>query len=575
MKGSIGRKVIAMMAILGAVFLVAIVANIMALSSIKENNNKTNIYLEMSEEKGEASIAFQQMQLYANICYFKQDSDDIEIMQTKLESCISDVNTAMENMQNLSVYTEDPDVIAAYEAWNAAMADFSDYCVELLTESRNGNYTTVKTMIDNLLEHKTPVQNAEDTYDTLVMERQKALQEQSTLKINQTCNFSIVLIVLFLIVMAGTIVVVMITIAKPAKKAGVLLQKIISKIENNEGDLTERIPVKTQDEIGQMTTGINGFLEQLQNVMQKLKQESEQMMISAEKVRREINESNESAGSVSAAMEEMSASMEEISATLEQLATGSDNVLDEVKAMTNKVTDGVNLVVDIKDRAQNMCQSTMESKESAGQIIVNIRKELETAVEESRSVEQINELTGEILNITSQTNLLALNASIEAARAGEAGKGFAVVADEIRILADNSRNAANNIQSISIQVTGAVERLTKNAEGVLRFIDEKVMKDYDGFVDVVEQYKKDADNVNDILTDFARNTGDINDTIQSMNVGINDIAVAVDESAKGVVSVAENAVSLVESITKIQQETDNNREISTKLSSEVNRFKNV
>lgn len=274
-------------------------------------------------------------------------------------------------------------------------------------------------------------------------------------------------------------------------------------------------------------------------------------------------------------MEEMSASMEEISATLEQLATGSDNVLDEVKVMTNKVTDGVNLVVDIKDRAQNMRQSTVESKESAGQIIVNIRKELETAVEESRSVEKINELTGEILNITSQTNLLALNASIEAARAGEAGKGFAVVADEIRILADNSRNAANNIQSISIQVTGAVERLTKNAEGVLRFIDEKVMKDYDGFVDVVEQYKKDADNVNDILTDFARNTGDINDTIQSMNVGINDIAVAVDESAKGVVSVAENAVSLVESITKIQQETDNNREISAKLSSEVNRFKNV
>ncbi|MGN0131512.1 MAG: methyl-accepting chemotaxis protein [Lachnospiraceae bacterium] len=575
MKGSIGRKVIAMMAVLGAVFLVAIMINIMALSSIKENNNKVNIYLEMNEVKSEASIAFQQMQLYANICYFKQDSEDIEIMRGKLRSCISDADTAMENMENLCIYTNDQDVIAAYETWDAAMADFADYCTELLAEAENGNYDTVKAMIDDMLGHKTPVQNAEDAYNTLVMERQKLLQEQSTSRINQTCNFTIVLIVLFLIVLVITIIVVMITIAKPAKKSGILLQQIVSKIENDEGDLTERIPVKTQDEIGQMAAGINGFLEQLQRVMQKLKQESEQMMISVETVRREINESNESAGSVSAAMEEMSASMEEIAATLGQLATGSDSVLAEVNQMMNKVNDGVNLVYDIKERAQDMHQSTVESKESAGQIIVDIRKELETAVKESRSVEQINELTGQILNITSQTNLLALNASIEAARAGEAGKGFAVVADEIRVLADNSRNTANNIQSISIQVTGAVERLAQNAEGVLRFIDEKVMKDYDGFVDVVEQYKKDADSVNDILTDFSQNTGDINETIQSMNIGINDIAIAVEESAKGVTSVAENAVSLVESISQIQQETENNQEISAKLSSEVNRFKNV
>lgn len=205
----------------------------------------------------------------------------------------------------------------------------------------------------------------------------------------------------------------------------------------------------------------------------------------------------------------------------------------------------------------------------------DIRNALEAAVAESRSVEQINELTGEILNITDQTNLLALNASIEAARAGEAGKGFAVVADEIRVLADNSRDTANNIQSISNQVTGAVEQLAKNAENMLHFIDKKIMKDYDDFVGVAGQYEKDADNVNDILTNFARNTGDINETIQTMNEGINNIAIAVDESARAVTSVAENAVNLVESITQIKKETENNQDISSKLSDEVNRFKNV
>lgn len=575
MKGSIGGKVIAMMAVLGGVFLAAIIINITALSSIKANNNKENIYLEMSQVKSEISVAFQQMQLYSNLSYFKQGTDELTTVQGKLRTGISDANEGMENLKNLCQYTGDEDVVAAVEEWDANLSSFSDYVMEVLEGSENGDFDAIKVLVDNQKEHKDPVQEAEDAYDAVVVERQTAIQEMSTAKINQTHATSIALVVVFLIVLVGTILVVMVTIARPAKRSGILLQEIVNKIENDEGDLTERIPVNTKDEVGQMAEGINGFLGQLQAVMQKLKLESEHMMSSAEAISREIDESNENASGVSAAMEEMSASMEEISATLGQMATGSDSVLDEVRNMTGQVNDGVQLVVDIRERAQNMHENTLESKSSTGKIVVDIRKTLETAVEESRSVEQIKELTGEILNITSQTNLLALNASIEAARAGEAGKGFAVVADEIRVLADNSRDTANNIQNISNQVTGAVERLAKNAENMLHFIDEKVMKDYDGFVEIVAQYEQDADNVNEILMEVAKNTNDIKDTIQSMNIGINDIAIAVDESAKGVTSVAENAVGLVESITQIQQETENNQEISAKLSSEVNRFKNV
>ena len=204
-----------------------------------------------------------------------------------------------------------------------------------------------------------------------------------------------------------------------------------------------------------------------------------------------------------------------------------------------------------------------------------IRSSLNSALEESRTVEKINQLTQEILDISSQTNLLSLNASIEAARAGDAGRGFSVVADEIRVLADGSAKTAGNIQSISLLVTNAVNKLAKNAEDMIHFIDDKVIKDYDDLVSVAQQYERDTDDVNELFREFAGNTSDINSTIQSITQGINNISIAADESARGVATAAENVVNLVDSISMIQEETENHRQISSQLEEEVNRFKNV
>lgn len=574
-RGSIGRKVITMMAVLGGVFFVAIAVNVMALSSISGNNDRINIYLDMGQVKSQASAVFQKVQLYSNLSYFKQGTEELDSMREKLESCISELDGAMDALGDFCGQTKDTDVIAAYETWDSAMVDFLDYCTQILSEVEKKDFKTAGIMVDALKVKKDPVQEAEDAYGILTAEKQKSIQEMSTVKIRQTFSLSMVFAGLFLLVTTAAIVIVIVTIARPAKESSLALQQIVNKIENKEGDLTERIPVKTKDEIGQLAAGVNGFLEQLQGVMQKLKQESEQMMDSAKMVHKETDESNKSASSVSEEMEEMAASMQEISATLGQMTAGSNHVLKEVEAMMDQVNHGVQLVNGIKDCAKSMHNETLENKKSAGQIMADISRNLTVSVEESRSVQQINDLTGEILDITSQTNLLALNASIEAARAGEAGRGFAVVADEIRVLADNSRDTANKIQNVSSQVTGAVENLAQNAEDMLRFIDGNVMKDYDSFVDVVEKYEQDASRVNEILTEFAGNSSDINQIIQGIHTSINDIAAVVDENAKGVTNVAANAAGLAASIRQIQKESDNNQDISLKLGEEVNRFKNV
>jgi len=120
-----------------------------------------------------------------------------------------------------------------------------------------------------------------------------------------------------------------------------------------------------------------------------------------------------------------------------------------------------------------------------------------------------------------------------------------------------------------------VDKLVKNAECMFEFIDEKVMKDHDDFLAVVEKYESDADVINGMFHEFSINTGEIRDTISSMNVGLNDISTAVDESAKEVTATAGQAVNLAAAISNIQLQTNKNKEVSEMLSNEVGCFKNI
>jgi len=575
-KRSIGGKIFTMLVILGLIFMVAIVSNIAALGVIRSNNSKmVNIYMELQDEKEGMSVAFQEMLLYSNLSYFKRDTSEAENVNEKLGTAIENMNHYRDVMDSLTKKSGDKELIDKYKVLNDLQGELSDFMSEIKKAAENRDDKKAEEMIASIREYKLAVQAAQEDYEKALADKVDYMERHNTIKINGTAVFEVVLAVAFVIVFGAVVIIVRLTIVKPAKVSGAHLQRIVDKIANNEGDLTERIPIKSKDEIGQMTAGINGFLEQLQNVMQRLKSESEGIMVSAETVKDEIDKSNENASSVSAAMEEMSAGIEEISATLSQIANGSDSILDEINEMNNQMQEGARLVKTIKAHAGDMYQSTVAGKNDTIETIMDIREAMNEALKESRSVERINELTGEILDITGQTNLLSLNASIEAARAGEAGKGFAVVADEIRVLADNSAETANNIQNISKLVTDAVDKLSSNAENILKFIDEKIMKDYDSFVEVAGQYEKDADGMNEILDVVAANANEINETMKVMNTGLNDIAIAVDENAKGVTNVAENAVSLVEAFSQIHQETETNQEISLKLSSEVNRFKKV
>ena len=576
MKKSIGTKVSLMLAALALVFLVVLLVNLYVLRSIGSINNElTSIYTIIEYEEGCISDAFQRVQLYGNLCYIKQGTEEETIVKEKLEVAITDLSKHMLDIDGLCRKINDSSLLDAVTAWKEETISFCDFASEIYDAAIADDYDTVFVLMDDIKPIKTVVEEKGTLFN---QEFGAKLMDISTDSVNQIRGARVINYAL-LVVFVGMFVLVVLMITKsvirPAKKSGQILDKIMEKLEMGEGDLTLRIPVTTEDEVGRMAKGINSFMEILQVLIQKLKIPSDDLMNSVQKVAGEISESNKNACSISATMEQMSASMEEISATISQIADGSDSVLKEIENMNSKVASGVELIQKIKHRAKKMHQNTIDGRDATSGTISEIRTTLKSALEESRSVEKIKELTSEILDITSQTNLLSLNASIEAARAGEAGKGFAVVADEIRALADSSASTANNIQNISNLVISAVDKLARNAEGILQVIDEKVMKDYDEFIVVVEKYESDADTINGIFAEFSADTGDIKETVSGINAGLNDMSTAVAESDKGVTATAENAVSLATAIVSIQQQTNSNQEVSAMLSKEVSCFKNV
>ena len=110
---------------------------------------------------------------------------------------------------------------------------------------------------------------------------------------------------------------------------------------------------------------------------------------------------------------------------------------------------------------------------------------------------------------------------------------------------------------------------------MLKFVDEKVIKDYDGFVQIVEQYREDAESMDALLTDFANSASSVNEVMGTINQGLNDISITVDESAKGVSDVAASTSELVNAMALIKEETEVSQNISKELSGEVNRFEVV
>ena len=257
-------------------------------------------------------------------------------------------------------------------------------------------------------------------------------------------------------------------------------------------------------------------------------------------MRENIDTANEYSNMASEEMRELEASMNQVSDTAASVNSDVKAVGDHVIELAQASEDLLSYASQMSLRADEMRSNAEKNMQNTSDVMGEILVELNNSIEESKSVEQVNVLTKEILAISSKTNLLALNASIEAARAGEAGRGFAVVADEIRELADHSRVAANDIQNVNSMVVKAVSGLIESSDNMVRYVNESVMPDYEGFVASGQQYSSDASYINEIVTEVSHMAVELRTLVKSITAEVAGIAETVEASTGEVSGSAEH-----------------------------------
>lgn len=432
-----------------------------------------------------------------------------------------------------------------------------EYIQDYIDHTEDGDLITVYKPIEDNAGKVVAILGCDYDASSITAELQKAVVQ--TLQIGGICMILAILIL--------TIIVSRIT------KGLMQVNAKIYDLVHNEGDLTQKLDVRSGDELELIAGNVNELLAYIRKIMIGISSGSMRLMSSSRKMVDHLSSADESITDVSATMQEMSAAMEETTSSLNQITEAIDEIYSSVERIAGNADAGKVSSQEMESRASGANDAAAEGEKKANIETEKMADSLNEKIAKSKSVEQIEILTSNIIEITEQTNLLALNASIEAARAGEAGRGFAVVADEIGKLAGNSADAAAKIRQVSAEVIQAVDELAEGSQQMIEFVRNSTEEGFGGLVATSENYATDANAMRAMMEQFAQTAEELRSTMDGIRESISAVNIAVEESAKGIAGVSESSVQLTGNVNDIQSEASDNNGIAEDLATEVGKFK--
>ena len=549
--------------ILGAL---TIICNVMAINNIRTVNSNA------------ADITDNCMMSVSDLGEIKNDIHTLglsHIIATDLNTMISVVGEINDNQEELEKkldeykkYVQNDDM----DTYNSLVSNYNTMKYELgniMAYSALGKTEEAYAIANGVVsDSSTAIQKDIEVLSTHANDTASEARERLTSVYASSLVSNGIVIIISVILIIVAIYCVMKYVIKPIIATNKDIRDIIDGIDNGEGDLTKRVRVISNDEIADLGNGINLFMDKLQEILKLIIENTNYMENVVAEVDGSVVKSNDSASDLSAMTEELSATMQDVNT----INDNADNILKDVEIIATKSDDINQFSKEMKANAEKIESDARYNMVQTGEKVGNILDVLNKAIEDSKSVDQVNNLTNDILNISSQTNLLALNASIEAARAGEAGKGFAVVADEIRQLADSSRETANKIQSINSVVVAAVNNLSDNANNLVSYLQQTILPEFQTFVDGGVKYKENASYIENAMDEFVEKTDVLKKNMDEIAHSINTITTVVDDGAAGVNNAAISTQDLVEDIVNISNKMIENKGIAQNLKNSTNIF---
>lgn len=574
---SLRHKIIIPVAILGIMIILVSVTGIVGQRNISnESALISQKHIPGIEELSTISTTYQSLRRVSFAHVVANESHNSTVvgnLEKERKDYVDKINTTCDSLEQYIITNKDKASLASFRK------DFSAYVIivdKILEASNQADYKEAAKLCNEDL--RDAGKNLTSFVDSMMESKQEEIKnaENAQARAQRTSTISIVIaLAIAAIVFCFTMWVSWKWAIKRLINIKKQLLNIIKEIEEGKGDLTHRVQCFCTDEIGSLASAINIFMCTMHNIMCKIRASSDSLNTIVNTVSDRIEVANSSSVDISSTMEEMAASTEEISSMLNNIDTSISNTNQHINDLAEESKGLNNYASDMKERASTLETVAVSNKDNTQSVINEIMTNLKQAIEDSKSVEQVNELTDEIVDISTKTNLLSLNASIEAARAGDAGRGFSVVASEIGSLAESSKEVASNIQTINATVIKSVEALKDGATELIKYVNDNVIPDYNGFVDAGHKYNDDAQHVNNAVDKFTEMAINLQDLMQSISESVSKITSATTENSRGVQMAASNTQSLVDGMTGITSAMTDNRDIADTLGNEANGFINL